>query len=397
MGTACALGWFLAACSVYEPGLIDGETALKPGGLGGASGKGGDVNVVAGTGMVSNGVSGDAGSGGSPPPAGGGDVMEKPAPETCGDGEVALSEKCDISIPAGMQGACPSACPELKTCEPRKLVGTGCDAECVQDELACTAGDGCCGPSCDHDSDSDCPANCGDGAVQADQGETCEPDSDTPCMTAEDCDDGDDCSKDVLEGSAENCNAKCSNTAITTAINGDGCCLDDSNHNVDSDCIIECGNGVREMGEECDGGESCDDECRLGSVLTADQNKCMQLIGQSANDCDKCSCLQCTKEQLMCRASGATATRDMQCTKVLDCSDDKNCVRDRCYCSEIDTLCINSIFDPGPCKTLIDDAVATEPPGSGDVIAQRDDSRTAIGRAVDTTDCNALNCADVCP
>ena len=201
----------------------------------------------------------------------------------------------------------------------------------------------------------------------------------------------------MLEGSAENCNAECSHSDITTAINGDGCCLEDSNHNVDSDCKVVCGNGVREIGEQCDGGDSCEN-CRLGSVLTADQNKCLQLIGEGkANDCDRCSCLQCTKEQLKCRASGETGPRDAQCVKVLDCADDKNCVRDGCYCSAVDTLCLNTIFDPGPCKTIIDDAVASEPAGSGDVLMQRDDPRTAVGRAVDTTDCNALNCADVCP
>jgi hypothetical protein len=334
--------------------------------------------------------SGGAGSGGARPPmagaGGGGDVMTP----TCGDGEVDLSEKCDVAIPAGQQGACPTQCPALAECEPRELVGSNCSAECKQAELECVNDDGCCGPNCDRNSDSDCSVSCGDGMVQSDEMETCEPGSETECPSEADCDDGDKCTKDLLEGSAENCNAQCSNTAITTAVNEDGCCLPDSNHNVDTDCPVRCGNGVREMGEECDGGDGCKD-CKLGSMLTAEQMMCIARIG-TTNACDMCSCLQCTKVQSDCRGSG-NATRDKQCDLVVQCANDKDCVRDSCYCS--DPLCIN-IFVPGPCREVIDTAVASDP-SRGDVIMQREDPMTAIGRAIAVTDCNALNCSDVCP
>ena len=394
---------------MYEPGLIEAErlaqTAGQPASAAdGGSGKGGTTSADsgatsgAGSGGSAGTDTGGAGSSGGGGTAGGsdsgagtggtpGDVAD---PVVCGDGEVDLREKCDTSIPAGQQGACPSECPMLE-CTPRKLSGSMCGVECVEDVLACADGDGCCGPMCDHDSDDDCPANCGDGAVQSEQGETCEPDSDTPCITdAAECNDELPCTKDALEGSAENCNAKCSNTAITNAVNGDGCCLPESNHNVDSDCTVLCGNKVREMGEECDGSEGCDANCRLGSTLTPDQDKCMQLLAGKGDKCDECACLRCTKEALLCRASGQ-ATRDAQCTKVLDCANEHDCVRDVCYCGA--PFCLP--FTAGPCRTEIDQAVASE--GSGDVLSQREDTRYAIGRAVATTDCNALNCADVCP
>jgi hypothetical protein len=372
---------------VYEPGLVDGETRVKTGGLDGVqSGSGGaGSGGSGGTGAGGAGMSG--GSGGAKPPVAGGDVPT-PTPK-CGDGEVALSEKCDVAIPAGQQGACPMECPSLAECKPRELVGKDCDAECKEAALECVNDDGCCGPSCDQESDSDCSLSCGDGTVQPDEMETCEPETETPCPTEADCNDDKGCTKDVFEGSAENCNAKCTNIDITTAISDDGCCLPDSNHNVDTDCPVRCGNGVREMGEQCDGGEGCEN-CQLGSKPTDEQTLCLDRIGMT-NACDMCSCLQCSKQQAECRASG-NASRDMHCDAVVQCANDQDCVRDSCYC--LDPLCI-SIIVPGPCRTQIDAAVAAH--GSGDVITQRDDPDTAIGRAIVVTDCNALNCADVCP
>ena len=338
---------------------------------------------------MSSGISGNAGSAGSN--TGGGDVQAPGGGVLCGDGEVDLKEKCDISIADGMPGACPKSCAPLADCVPRMLIGSNCDAECVVLELLCVNDDGCCGPMCDRSNDNDCPANCGDGLVEEDEGETCENKTDKPCPVEADCDDGDPCTDDELAGSPENCNAACEHLPIASTESGDGCCLPDSNHNMDSDCPIVCGNGAVEMGEECDGGGGCDASCHLMSTMTAEQIQCMQLIGSKANACDTCSCLQCTTEQLACRASG-DATRDKDCTTVLQCSNDHDCVKDRCYCSEADTLCVNFVLDPGPCKTEIDEAAH-----GGNPTTQQTDSATALGRAVDTTDCNAMKCASACP
>src|SRR5207244_13429815 len=119
-------------------------------------------------------------------------------------------EKCDIGIPEGTPGACPKECPELAKCNPRKLNNSGCQAECVVLQLVCMSGDDCCPGNCTDKNDSDCSSSCGDGVVQSDKGETCEPESKTPCKTSDaDCDDGDPCTTDKLIGSAKNCNALC--------------------------------------------------------------------------------------------------------------------------------------------------------------------------------------------
>jgi hypothetical protein len=76
----------------------------------------------------------------------------------------------------------------------------------------------------------------------------------------------------------------------------------------------------------------------------------------------------------------------------VQCANDKDCVRDYCYCEE--AICF-PIPLPGPCTEVIDAAAAAE--GTGTVLTQRTDPRTAIGGAIVVTDCNALNCADVCP
>ena len=96
----------------------------------------------------------------------------------CGDGEVSLSEKCDVAIEAGRAGACPSECPPLVDCVARMLNGSNCQAECVVLAQLCRSGDGCCPSRCDSGSDGDCSERCGDGIVQEDEGETCEPEPD---------------------------------------------------------------------------------------------------------------------------------------------------------------------------------------------------------------------------
>ncbi len=69
---------------------------------------------------------------------------------------------------------------------------------------------------------------CGNG--QIDPNETC--DGDCP----ESCSDGDDCTSDVLSGSAEDCSADCIYTPITSCADGDGCCPPGCATANDNDC-----------------------------------------------------------------------------------------------------------------------------------------------------------------
>jgi hypothetical protein len=364
----------IAGCSPYEPDLIEIRK-----------------QVASGAGASSP----DAGRPPAPPAPDPGDVTTA----SCGDGEVSLSEKCDVAIELGRPGACPTECPPLVDCVARMLNGSNCQAECVVLEQLCRSGDGCCPSRCDSGSDGDCSERCGDGIVQHDEGETCEPEQDADadgggagplCVGEADCNDGDPCTADVFTGSAANCNAACSFAEITMAAAGDGCCPQGANANLDGDCSAACGNGVREPGEECDGSLGCDGTCKL--TLTSQQIACLELVEETGNECDRCSCMQCAPQQLACRQSG-DALRDMHCTAIIECANDNDCVGTWCYCDPLDFLC-NDL--PGPCVAEIDAAAAANP-GGGTIPAQRADPETAIGRAALHGECNATNCADVCP
>ncbi len=73
------------------------------------------------------------------------------------------------------------------------------------------------------------------------------------------CDDGDTCTTDTLVGGGS-CDAHCTHAPITAAHDGDGCCPRGANANTDDDCTAECGNGVVEPGEECDDGNTADND-----------------------------------------------------------------------------------------------------------------------------------------
>ena len=188
---------------------------------------------------------------------------------TCGNGTVertagatlpvqppqaAVSERCDLAIPADQPGACPTQprCEDRDPCTTDVLISAGtCSALCVsRPVLDPAAADGCCAPGSTSGSDPDCPAVCGNG--RRDQGEAC--DRGAPAGSPEacpaSCDDGDACTQDVLVGTG--CQTTCKNLTITTPIAGDRCCPLGATRDMDSDCPAICGNKVVEPGETCD-------------------------------------------------------------------------------------------------------------------------------------------------
>ncbi len=175
----------------------------------------------------------------------------------CGNGIVEPGEKCD--------GNCPETCDDQDPCTADEA--TGAAEECT---FACTntpitepaAGDGCCPKDADANGDADCSAMCGNGVKEG--SETCDG-NDCPSS----CDDDDPCTTDTPTGSAERCTAACAHMPITSAAGGDGCCPDRANANTDSDCEPECGNGVTEKGETCDG-SNCTMRCDDGNACTSD-------------------------------------------------------------------------------------------------------------------------------
>jgi hypothetical protein len=352
----------LAACSTYDTGLLESGEAMQLG----------------------------SPRAGSPADGDGGRLPARPDTDVdeCGDGEVALSERCDIAIAAGTPGSCPTSCPPLADCIARALDGSDCQAQCVVLAQSCADGDGCCPAGCSDANDEDCSQRCGDGSVQLSEGETCEPGSRPhACPTEADCDDRNPCTADVLAGSAENCNASCSHAEVTSLVSGDGCCPARADANGDGDCISRCGNGVREPGEECDGGLGCDGQCAL--KLTMEQVACLEQIDETGNECDRCTCTQCAPVRLGCVDSGE-ATRDMHCAAIIQCANDNDCASTACYCA--DAYCRTA----GPCHDVINAAVASDPSGES-VAEQDDDPETAVGRAVLVGDCKAAYCSHVCP
>jgi hypothetical protein len=77
------------------------------------------------------------------------------------------------------------------------------------------------------------------------------------------CDDRDPCTRDTRSSQRGDCDSQCSHTEITRARDGDRCCPAGMSAADDSDCAAVCGNGRLDPGEDCDGGESCSDDCTL--------------------------------------------------------------------------------------------------------------------------------------
>jgi len=400
-GVACCL--LLCSCSVYDELLLDTEsvTGTNSGGKGGVSGK----PSVSGN---SGGMSGSSGSGGNSGgeefPTDSGVAKDSAVDEVCGDGRVTGSEKCDIGIKEGQTGACPSECPAANGCFQWQLVGSGCDIACEQiTNPACEDGDDCCPKGCTKANDSDCSASCGDGIVQTDEGEVCEPRSaleDNPDADALACptqceEDDDPCTTWTITGSEDNCSAVCSMAEITSITEGDGCCPKGANANTDLDCKPKCGNGVREGNEECDGVDGCDDQCK--STLTPEQRTCYEVDPIHNDECIECLCTNCTNQALLCLNSG-NASVDEKCAEVLECGYRTGCTGPYCYCGPaVDPLtqnCLFGIIPNGPCKAEIEEAA-----GTADMVMiflQRADPNTAVGRATLFSTCDQINCYNIC-
>lgn len=107
---------------------------------------------------------------------------------------------------------------------------------------------------------------------------------------------------------ADECTAACTFTAITSCIDGDGCCPAGCDALNDDDCSPTCGNGVVEGSETCDG--DCPTSCDDGLACTTDT-----LVGSAESCSAECSFTPITAcvDGDGCCAPGCNATDDDDC------------------------------------------------------------------------------------
>jgi len=135
-------------------------------------------------------------------------------------------------------------------------------------------------------------ADCGNGVI--DPGETC--DGDCP----ESCDDGDPCTLDELNGSAEECTAYCSYQPLSQCSDDGGCCPAGCSLADDNDCPDICGDGYCSASEDyqtcpedclcvpdCEGRECGDDGCGGTCLPGCAEDEVCTPEGFCEVDCDR--------------------------------------------------------------------------------------------------------------
>jgi hypothetical protein len=314
----------------------------------------------------------------------------------CGDGKISGPEKCDVGIPRDAPGACPTECPALASCAPRVLKGTDCQAECQLMPVKCGTRDDCCPADCLSGSDEDCSNACGDGIIDAERGETCESNSQTPCPRSdEDCADDDPCTTDRVLGSAQNCSALCVHLQNNMRKANDGCCPPGADAMQDSDCSTRCGGGVRESSGDCDGSANCSSRCEKPAADgDADAGPPDAFCGAelALSDCQRCSCERCLETYLACR-QGSNAQDNALCSAVLDCAERAHCTGDTCYCGTAPTI-PPCLIPSGPCMQEIEMAAGT---ADADMIRTLSlDPLTPLGRATAAGMCRVSECNGDC-
>jgi len=180
----------------------------------------------------------------------------------CGNGKLDPGEWCDVAIGAGQPGSCPKSCDDGDPCTKDNLGGADCLAKCTNVPISVpVGGDGCCPPGANSQTDSDCPATCGNGVL--DKGESCDPGIQSgPGSCATDCDDNNVCTKDLFGGSG--CDVKCSHSPIAAdPTNKDGCCPAGLTDAQDADCPPACDPDKQQgcvdpcQGVQCPDGQYC--------------------------------------------------------------------------------------------------------------------------------------------
>jgi hypothetical protein len=253
---------------------------------------------------------------------------------TCGNGVVEINETCDLAIPQGMKGSCPRQCDDGNSCTNEQLLSKDtCNARCMVAPISMfVADDGCCPPGGNHNLDSDCPAVCGNGAVEGPL-ETCDPTialgSTGACPKF--CPAPSDCRQFNLTGDSATCTARCQPAVIKDCAAGDSCCPPGCNHDNDADCPAVCGNGFVDSGEACDRGittgnmGACPTTCDDGDACTTDSTSGSVL--DCTRSCSHAVVTACASNDRCCPEGCGPAT-DSDCNPVCGnglVEDDETC------------------------------------------------------------------------
>lgn len=194
---------------------------------------------------------------------------------------------------SGVDGRVVDGC--TPNCESRECGDDGCGGSCG----TCAAGEAC-EPTAGRCIDT---ARCGDGVV--DPGEVCDGACPTRCLDAPPM-----CMRYRLQGSADECTAQCV-LQDETRCRDDGCCVAGCDATTDPDCAPECGNGVVEPGERCDG--DCPTACPDRACVSR------RLVGSGCDArCEDSPITACAHGDGCC-PSGCDVGRDSDCA--LDCRD----------------------------------------------------------------------------
>ncbi len=267
-------------------------------------------------------------------------------PVVCGNAIFETGEMCDTAIPAGMLGSCPTTCKDSDVCTRDTKEGSGCNAVCKFSTItAYLGGDGCCPSGGNRNVDTDCPAKCGNGVVEA--METCDngiPPGRPGACPSSCAADPSGCMPRMLQGSAVDCTARCTGSPITRCIAArDGCCPMNCTAINDGDCSPTCGNGVVEPP-----GETCDTKIAEGST------------GACPTRCD--DGMTCTTDMLV---SAGTCSARCQNTAITTPSPGDGCCPpggNHNLDSDCPAICGNSIVEPTP--ESCDRSIAAGMPGA---------------------------------
>jgi hypothetical protein len=230
------------------------------------------------------------------------------------------SSGCSQPIPAGRLRP-PEAVPSASPAEDTTPVQPDAAAMPVSAAKICTPQ--CAGREC---GDDGCGGRCG----RCPSGRACEEDEGR-CISCNggDCKCVSHCDRRVC--GSDGCSGSCGTCPQGTTCSDQGQCLP-----------AQCGNGVVEAEEECDGEELC----RNCKHLHPDQLTCVIAVRPMSDappECHVCACTECPTHVLNCFLS-EDAERNMACQALTNCA-----AREKCY--DLDCFCGTQRCQPpnGPC------------------------------------------------